>query len=88
MLATQRARYTFGVRRAEVLGGVLNGTVLLALCFYIACDALPRLVQPPVMNVTPVFIAVAAAGVPINIASALLFCGSSGACSTSRRPVF
>ena len=74
---TNRGRYTFGVRRAEVLGGVLNGTVLLSLCFYIMCDAVPRFIEPPVMVITPWFIAIAAAGVPINIASALLFVGSA-----------
>jgi zinc transporter 1 len=74
---TDRGRFTFGVRRAEVLGGVLNGTVLLALCFYIVCDAVPRFIEPPIMEITPSFIAVAAAGVPINIASALLFIGSA-----------
>lgn len=74
---TRRGRYTFGVRRAEVLGGVLNGTVLLSLCFYIMCDAVPRFFEPPVMVITPWFIAIAAVGVPINIVSALLFVGSA-----------
>ena len=75
--ASDRHRYTFGVKRAEVLGGVLNGTVLLALCFYVVCDAIPRLVDPPVMQITPLFIIVAAAGVPINLGTACLFIGSA-----------
>ena len=75
--ASDRHRYTFGVKRAEVLGGVLNGTVLLALCLYVICDAVPRLVDPPVLQITPWFIGVAVAGVPVNLISACLFCGSA-----------
>ncbi len=75
--ASDRHRYTFGVKRAEVLGGVLNGTVLLALCLYVICDAVPRLVDPPVLQITPWFIGVALAGVPVNLISACLFCGSA-----------
>eukprot|EP01043_Picozoa_sp_COSAG02_P029381 COSAG02_NODE_1827_length_10743_cov_19.183859_6_plen_505_part_00 len=75
--ASDRHRYTFGVKRAEVLGGVLNGTVLLALCLYVVCDAVPRLVDPPVLQITPWFIGVAVAGVPVNLISACLFCGSA-----------
>lgn len=75
--ASDRHRYTFGVKRAEVLGGVLNGTVLLSLCLYVICDAVPRLVEPPVMQITPWFIGIAMAGVPVNIGTACLFIGSA-----------
>jgi cation diffusion facilitator family transporter len=71
------ARLSFGARRAECLGGLLNGVVLLTLCFYIVCDAVPRFFAPPIMQITPIFIVIAAAGVPINIVSALLFVGSA-----------
>lgn len=75
--ASDRNRYTFGVKRAEVLGGVLNGTVLLALCLYVICDAVPRLVDPPALQITRWFIGIAVAGVPVNVISACLFIGSA-----------
>jgi zinc transporter 1 len=75
--SSRRGQYTFGPARAEVLGGVLNGAILVSLSVYIVCDALPRLFHPPVIGATLPFIAVAAAGVPVNLVSACMFIGSA-----------
>jgi cobalt-zinc-cadmium efflux system protein len=38
--------FSFGMRRAEVVGAMLNGTALLALCFFVVLEAIPRFFQP------------------------------------------
>lgn len=37
---------TYGWQRAEVLGALINGVFLLALCFTIMLDAITRLIKP------------------------------------------
>ncbi len=41
------ARYTFGLKRAEILSAAVNGAALLALGAVIAFDAVQRLFDPP-----------------------------------------
>jgi Co/Zn/Cd efflux system component len=41
---------TFGAKRFEVVGGFANALLLLALSLYVALDALPRLMRPPVLD--------------------------------------
>lgn len=44
---------TYGWRRIEILGAVMNATFLLALCFYIVLESIPRFISPPeIRNVT------------------------------------
>jgi divalent metal cation (Fe/Co/Zn/Cd) transporter len=38
---------TYGWRRVEILGAVMNATFLLALCFYIVLESIPRFISPP-----------------------------------------
>lgn len=38
---------TYGWKRVEILGAVMNATFLLALCFYIVLESIPRFIQPP-----------------------------------------
>lgn len=40
---------TYGWKRAEVLGAVMNGCFLLALCMYIVLEAIPRFITPGMM---------------------------------------
>jgi Co/Zn/Cd efflux system component len=67
-------RMTFGVKRFEVIGGFANGLLLLALCMYILLDAIPRLVRPPVLDGSQEWVMIAAAGVPVNLISAVILC--------------
>jgi Co/Zn/Cd efflux system component len=68
---------SYGWKRAEVIGGMINGVALLTLCFYIVIDSLPRFIRPPSIQIGWVYIAVAASGIPINLlAAAAIACGS------------
>lgn len=61
---------TFGMRRAEVVGGFINGLTLLAACAYITWEAVERLrAGPPQVPGLPVLI-VGAIGLAINLGSA------------------
>lgn len=40
------AKYTYGWKRAEILGALVNAVFLIALCFSIFIEALQRLIQP------------------------------------------
>ncbi|MGH9408687.1 MAG: cation diffusion facilitator family transporter [Vicinamibacterales bacterium] len=63
------AGYTYGRRRAEVLSGHANGSVLLVLAALITYESISRLIHPPAVAGLPMTI-VAAAGVAVNIAAA------------------
>jgi divalent metal cation (Fe/Co/Zn/Cd) transporter len=38
---------TYGWKRVEIVGALMNAVFLLALCFYIVLEAIPRLIRPP-----------------------------------------
>jgi cobalt-zinc-cadmium efflux system protein len=65
-------KFTFGLRRATIYAAFLNAILLLVACVVILWEAIGRLSQPaPVAGFT--MIAVAAIGVVINTATAILF---------------
>jgi len=66
------ARFTFGLRSTSVLAALANALLLLAVCGAIAWEAIGRLQTAIVVPGTPVIV-VAACGVAINAATALLF---------------
>lgn len=43
--STNDPRYSYGWQRAEILGALVNGVFLLALCFSIFMEAIERLVN-------------------------------------------
>lgn len=61
--------YTFGLRRAPVLGGLLNAISLIAIVIFIAIEAITRVGAPPKIDATLVFWT-GVAGLAINLASA------------------
>jgi len=68
--AASNAHRTFGWRRAEVLGGFLNGLGLLAACAWIAVEAVERLQHgPPELPGLPMLV-VAFLGLLVNLGSA------------------
>lgn len=65
------ARLTFGFKRAEILSGLGNGITLLLLGAMLLVEAVRRLVDPPQVEPKPV-LAVALAGVVVNVAAGML----------------
>ena len=65
-------RYTWGFRRSTIYAALANAVLLLTACGAIGWEALHRLREPAPVAGAPV-IAVAAIGVLINTATALLF---------------
>lgn len=69
-LAARPARggYTFGLKRAEILSAMANGTTLLVLSVWLAYEAVHRLISPPDVTGTLVLIT-ALVGVAVNLAA-------------------
>jgi cobalt-zinc-cadmium efflux system protein len=61
--------WTFGWKRAEILSAAANGITLLVIAGIVAAEAIGRLLHPPRVDGAPV-VAVAAAGIVVNIAAA------------------
>jgi cobalt-zinc-cadmium efflux system protein len=59
-------RFTFGLRRAEILSAQLNGATLLALALLIVYEGVRRLVEPPPTEGAAVLV-VALAGVAVHL---------------------
>ena len=70
-----RGRFTFGLRRAEILSAQLNGATLVALAALIVYEGIRRLVSPPDVD-GGVVVAVALAGVAVNLAATRVLSGS------------
>src|SRR6516165_3650443 len=75
-LATRPATgpLTFGLGRAEILSAQANGITLLVLALLIVYEAIRRLVSPPAVHGTTV-VAVAAAGIVVNLLAARILAG-------------
>jgi len=65
-------RYTYGLRSSSILAALLNALMLLVTLGVIAVEAVRRLAEPSPVSGTTVMI-VAAIGIVINTATALLF---------------
>ncbi len=61
--------YTFGLRRAPVLGGLMNGVSLVVIVVLIGVEAVQRLQDPPELEVTAV-LWTGIAGLAVNLGSA------------------
>jgi cobalt-zinc-cadmium efflux system protein len=62
-----RGRWTFGFGRAEILAAQANGITLLVIALFVVYAAVRRLISPPDVD-APVVIAVAVAGIGVNLA--------------------
>lgn len=67
--------FTFGFRRAEILSAQLNGATLVALALLIVLEGIRRLVDPPEVGGLAV-LAVAIAGIAVNLAATRVLAGS------------
>jgi len=70
---------TYGWRRTEILGAVMNGCFLVALSVYIVLEAIPRIAfHPTKIQGSWWFISTAAAGLVVNTVGTILFSVLSG----------
>ncbi|CAI1651690.1 hypothetical protein SEUBUCD646_0M03810 [Saccharomyces eubayanus] len=67
------AKYTYGWKRAEILGALINAVFLIALCFSIMIEALQRLIEPQEIQNPKLVLYVGVAGLISNIAGLFLF---------------
>ncbi|KAI5817925.1 cation efflux protein [Pyronema omphalodes] len=65
--------YTYGWQRAEVLGALVNGVFLLALCLSIFLEAIQRFVDPTEIKSPKLVFGVGCAGLASNILGLFLF---------------
>ena len=70
-----RGRFTFGMRRAEILSAQFNGVTLVVLAALIVFEGVRRLVSPPEVDGATVLV-VALVGVVVNVAAARVLAGS------------
>jgi cobalt-zinc-cadmium efflux system protein len=68
-------RFTFGLRRAEILSAQLNGVTLVALAAVIVYEGIRRVISPPEVD-GGVVLVVALAGVVVNLAATRVLAGS------------
>ncbi len=61
-------KWTYGLKRAEILSAAGNGITLLVVSGIVTAEAVSRLIHPPAVDGGPV-IAVAAAGIAVNVAA-------------------
>lgn len=61
-------KWTYGLKRAEILSAAGNGITLLVVSGIVTAEAITRLIHPPAVDGGPV-IAVAVAGIIVNVAA-------------------
>uniref|UniRef100_A0AC34GV11 Zinc transporter 1 n=1 Tax=Panagrolaimus sp. ES5 TaxID=591445 RepID=A0AC34GV11_9BILA len=66
---------TFGWVRAEVLGALVNGVFLLALCFTIFIESVTRIVEPEMIKEPRTVLIVGVIGLVINLIGMCMFHG-------------
>lgn len=67
------SKYTYGWQRAEILGALINGVFLVALCLSIFLEAVQRFVEPQVISNPVLILCVGAAGLVSNLVGLVLF---------------
>ena len=67
------AKYTYGWQRAEILGALVNGVFLIALCVSIFLEAIKRFVEIEVISNPILIVIVGSAGLASNIIGLFLF---------------
>ncbi len=66
-------RYSYGWQRAEILGALVNGIFLVALCFTIFVEAIQRFFDPPTIEQPQLILIVGSLGILSNILGLFLF---------------
>ena len=70
-------QFTYGWQRAEILGALINGVFLLALCFTIFVEAIERFFNPVDIDKPELVLYVGSAGLVVNLLGLVLFHGGS-----------
>ncbi|ORX49120.1 cation efflux protein [Hesseltinella vesiculosa] len=70
---SDNSKYTYGWQRAEILGALLNGVFLLALCVAIVLQSVERFIRLEQMTNPDIVVIVAGAGLVSNIFGMFLF---------------
>lgn len=70
---TRDPRYSYGWQRAEILGALINGVFLLALCFSIFMEAIERFVNVTEVQNPRLVVIVGTLGLASNIVGLFLF---------------
>lgn len=70
---TTHPNYTYGLVRAEIVGGLFNGVLLLGLCISIFIEALQRYFEPVQVRNPVMVLIVATVGFLVNLAGLVLF---------------
>ncbi|KAG1188508.1 hypothetical protein G6F36_004603 [Rhizopus arrhizus] len=65
--------YSYGWQRAEILGALVNGVFLLALCFTILIDSIERFVSPEDIKSPVLVLIVGSVGLVANVLGLFLF---------------
>ncbi|KAF1800594.1 cation efflux family-domain-containing protein [Mucor lusitanicus] len=68
-------KYSYGWQRAEILGALINGVFLLALCFTILIDSIERFVSPEPVTHPVMVLITGSAGLVANLVGLFLFHG-------------
>jgi hypothetical protein len=66
---------SYGWQRAEILGALINGVFLVALCVSIFLEAIGRIVAPPEITNPKLIVVVGSLGLLSNIVGLFLFHG-------------
>jgi len=77
--------YTYGLKRTEIMSAQANGITLVLLAIWLGYSAIRRLVTPPAVT-GGIVLAVALAGVVVNLAAALLIARAGAARHDAGRP--
>jgi zinc transporter 1 len=67
------SKYTYGWQRAEILGALVNGVFLVALCLSIFLEAIQRFVEPQIITNPVLILGVGFAGFCSNLIGLVLF---------------
>lgn len=65
-------KYTYGYVRAEILGGFINGLLLLFVSFFIFSESVERLMEPPEVKHERLFV-VSVLGLIVNLVGVFVF---------------
>ena len=72
-------KMTYGWVRAEVLGGLINGVVFMALCFNILIEAIQRFFKVEEITQPVLLLIVASVGLLFNVIGLVVFAGHASA---------
>jgi len=64
---------TYGWKRAEVIGSLINGVFLVSVVLFIILEAIPRFISPPIIDKPIYIIVVGACGLVVNVIGMIMF---------------